>query len=258
MQGTISTLFETGVRHPSPYTISTGKGDHGGASYGSFQLSSNKGVVQRFVDQYFRDKFTGFAPASPEFNASWRMLPERELEKAEAKFMRDEYFLPMIHTIGVKERGLSAVAGEIIISTAVQYGIALGKTHLRTAPTEYFTQGFEERLAARVQWSKYCNVDTNFRSSSPAVREGVRNRIWQEWCELIDMVESPVYPGAPYRSIVRTDTNRVVGTLGKFVSDKEGVIRAFQERVGITADGIAGQNTWRAYSLLAIQAVVDS
>ena len=45
--GTTSEHYESAGRGPG--VISTGRGDHGGASYGCYQLSSNLGVVQQYI-----------------------------------------------------------------------------------------------------------------------------------------------------------------------------------------------------------------
>ena len=47
--GTLSSKYETGGRGPG--IVSTGKGDAGGVSYGSYQMSSKLGVAAKFVSQ---------------------------------------------------------------------------------------------------------------------------------------------------------------------------------------------------------------
>src|SRR5688572_947216 len=47
--GKLSAKFDTGGRGPG--TVSTGAGDFGGVSYGSYQMASKLGVVDRFLAQ---------------------------------------------------------------------------------------------------------------------------------------------------------------------------------------------------------------
>ena len=47
--GSLSAKFETSGRGPG--TVSTGAGDPGGVSYGSYQMASKTGTVKRFVTQ---------------------------------------------------------------------------------------------------------------------------------------------------------------------------------------------------------------
>ena len=72
--GQLSIRYETGGRGPG--TISSGSGDAGGVSYGSYQMTSRGGgTVGRFVADPafpFKDRFAGLAPGSPEFTAAWR------------------------------------------------------------------------------------------------------------------------------------------------------------------------------------------
>lgn len=48
-------MGQTSARYESsgigPGTISSGKGDAGGVSYGSYQLSSKKGTLKEYLDQ---------------------------------------------------------------------------------------------------------------------------------------------------------------------------------------------------------------
>src|SRR5688572_25095226 len=47
--GALSAKYETGGRGPG--TVSTGAGDRGGVSYGSYQMATKMGVPARFVSQ---------------------------------------------------------------------------------------------------------------------------------------------------------------------------------------------------------------
>lgn len=75
--GALSMQFESGGRGPA--TISTGHGDAGGVSYGSYQMTSaGGGTVARFVSQpdfRFRADFAGLTPGTEEFSGvceTWR------------------------------------------------------------------------------------------------------------------------------------------------------------------------------------------
>lgn len=72
-------LGQTSAKHESsgrgPATISTGKGDHGGVSYGTYQLSSKVGTVQKYLSwSHYKNEFSGLMPATPVFDAKWREL----------------------------------------------------------------------------------------------------------------------------------------------------------------------------------------
>ena len=73
--GELSAKYETGGRGPG--TVSTGAGDPGGVSYGSYQMASKMGVPTRFVTQAgfpwlsdFQNLKAGTAP----FTACWKRI----------------------------------------------------------------------------------------------------------------------------------------------------------------------------------------
>jgi hypothetical protein len=73
--GQTSAKHETGGRGSA--TISTGLGDHGGVSYGAYQLSTKMGTVQKFVNwtRHF-DEQRGHIM----FTASWPPGPFAEVD----------------------------------------------------------------------------------------------------------------------------------------------------------------------------------
>src|ERR1051325_3158304 len=85
--GKLSERYETGGRGAG--TVSTGAGDAGGVSYGSYQMTSkpNGGTVGRFVSQAdfpFRGKFAKLAPGGAEFSAPWKQLAASKPEEFQA------------------------------------------------------------------------------------------------------------------------------------------------------------------------------
>ena len=68
--GELSAKYETGGRGPG--TVSTGSGDPGGVSYGSYQMATKMGTVARFVAQtgfQWAADFTGLTPGTAPFTA---------------------------------------------------------------------------------------------------------------------------------------------------------------------------------------------
>jgi hypothetical protein len=129
--GSLSRKYEVGDRGPE--TISTGVGDPGGVSYGSYQMTSRGGgTVLRFVrDAAFpwRDRFSGLTPGSEEFSAKWRALaadaPEAFFE-AQHAFIQKTHFAPMVRRIrlasGLDVTCRSHALQDAVWSTAVQHG----------------------------------------------------------------------------------------------------------------------------------------
>ncbi len=58
--GSLSEQYESGGRGPG--TVSLGRGDPGGVSYGTYQLSSTRGTVRQFVNEFYPTQFRGLVP----------------------------------------------------------------------------------------------------------------------------------------------------------------------------------------------------
>lgn len=107
-------------------TISTGKGDAGGKSYGKYQLASKTGTLTRYINQSkYKSEFAGLAVGSAAFDAKWR-----QLAKDDAGFGKDQHdFIGKTHYIPAlkhaKELGYPTDdrrIQEMVWSGSVQHG----------------------------------------------------------------------------------------------------------------------------------------
>ena len=130
--GQLSEQYETGGRGPG--TVSTGAGDPGGVSYGSYQLATNRGRPQEFLAQEgsrWADEFGDAAPGTPAFSATWRDIAAREPEAfadaQHAYIQRTHYDVQterVLTNTGLDVPGRSAAVQDAVWSTAVQHGPA--------------------------------------------------------------------------------------------------------------------------------------
>src|SRR6187402_3380438 len=75
--GATSARFESNSGDPG--TVSLGKGDNGGASYGTYQLASKPGTVKEYLKQSrYGNHFEGLTPATREFNDKWKKVARDE------------------------------------------------------------------------------------------------------------------------------------------------------------------------------------
>lgn len=88
-------------------TISTGKGDKGGISYGRHQLASKTGTMQEFLNsdegKPFRDAFGKTKPGSPKFNAVYERIARENPEafdKAQHEFLARTHYTPFLKSAG--------------------------------------------------------------------------------------------------------------------------------------------------------------
>ena len=129
--GSLSRKYEVGDRGPE--AVSTGAGDPGGVSYGSYQMTSRGGgTVLKFVSDAafpWRDRFVGLTPGGEEFSARWRALaaeaPDAFFE-AQHAFIESTHFAPLVERIrvasGLDVTDRSHALQDAVWSTAVQHG----------------------------------------------------------------------------------------------------------------------------------------
>jgi len=216
--GTLSSKYETGGR--GSRTVSGGVGDAGGASYGSYQMTSKTtrringvlkeiigGTVKLFVsDSSFkwRSEFEGLSPGTPEFTLKWKELVDKypdEFKDAEHLFIKETHFDKLIsHTFdetGVDLRYHSHTLNDVVWSTAVHNGSrtnvvinaveSLGIEHSETKEYDrdliiaiYNERGKENPDGRLVYFSK----------NSLNVQDGIRKRFVSEKKEALERLQN--------------------------------------------------------------------
>lgn len=153
--GALSEKYESGGRGPG--TVSTGIGDPGGVSYGTYQFASKIGRADEFVKQYYPKEFEGLKGGTPEFTAKWKALAEKDpvaLHAKEHDYIRVSHYEPQVAFL--KEAGfdvaqLSRVGRDCVWSTAVQHGprsnviTAALKANAKPAEAEFLKAVYAER-----------------------------------------------------------------------------------------------------------------
>jgi len=182
--GWLARMFESGGAGPA--AVSSGYGDFGGKSYGSYQFASRTGDVDRFLKGSGYDKmFAGLSVGSGPFDEKWKNLGMNDPKFAEAQneYIKAKYLYPQAQKIlsdtGIDVRSRHPIISEETLSTAVQYGPATSviSRALRGTDPASIT---DAEILQRIGQQKIENVGTNFRSSSPAVQASVANRIKRE------------------------------------------------------------------------------
>lgn len=179
-------------------TISTGRGDLGGVSYGAYQLSSRAGTLGEYLAQSrFGSRFEGLTPATPAFDAQWR-----ELARTEATFGQDQHdFIGKTHyeqevarlqAAGIDLTGRGKAVQDMLWSTAVQMR-GLTRTVVSGALREAHGQDFDlaqitdRQIIEAVQDYKIDHNETLFRRS-PGLWPGLLNRARNEKEDLLELV----------------------------------------------------------------------
>ena len=234
--------FESGEKGPE--VISSGTGDHGGVSYGTYQLASfaqdggtaKKGLLTSFWDKYYAQKHPGLTVANtPEFKNAW--LSEVNANKDqfttnEHTFIADNFYTPStnkLKSLGFDVDNYDRGVQEAVWSSAVQYGPGPLLTKMFTnsgvntsmTPTEFIDKLYGYKIN---------NVSSNFKSSSQAVRNSITTRYGNERDIVKGLAgQKPISPyavGIPGVSIPSsnlpagaTATNGAIGSSGTSIDD---------------------------------------
>jgi Putative peptidoglycan binding domain len=175
--GKTSSHYESG--NLGPGAVSTGKGDHGGVSYGLYQLATNTRTIDEYIEQSeFRHHFDGLKPGTPGFSAKWRQVAAEE-----PRFGQDQHdFIKRSH-FDVQNSAL--IASGIDLSDrgrAVQDAIWSTSVQFRSMTPRIFSEGMKEaygvgyklhdltdaEIVTAVQDYKVNHNSTLFRHSKPS------------------------------------------------------------------------------------------
>jgi hypothetical protein len=208
--GKLSEQFETSGRGPG--TVSTGIGDAGGASYGSYQMTSvpEGGTVGGFVAQPdfpFRAHFAALTPGSAEFTAAWKALAASrrdEFQACQHEFIKRTHFDPLVRKIrkdtGVDVSARSHTLQDVIWSTAVHHG-GLTEVPVRALKTvavgpddRNFDREFIIAIYAERGRKNASGTLVHFSRNSPQIQKGVAARFVEEQRKALAMLEEELGP----------------------------------------------------------------
>ena len=200
--GKLSAKFETGGRGPG--TVSTGIGDKGGVSYGSYQMASKLGVVGKFLaqlDPSFRSKFGSAKPGTAEFTALWKQIAKTEpdrFQELQHNFIKKTHFDPLVAKIKAQDgwdvTTRSHAVQDVIWSTAVQHGGASSIAHIAfgTLGIDASHPEFDKRIIIAIYdergRKRSDGVLANFSGNSAKVQKGVADRFRSEQADAIKML----------------------------------------------------------------------
>lgn len=193
--GQTSSKHETSGRGSG--TISSGVGDHGGVSYGSYQFSTNKGVVQEFL-QYrpaIGAEFKGLVPGTERFNDLWRLLAvadPRGFHDAQHDFIQHKFYdvqMKRLQDSGVDLSQRGPAVQDMLWSTSVQYrGLTKGIVTGALAGKD-LTGLSDADIVSAVQDYKRDHNSSLF-ASSPTYWPGLLKRAANEKQDLLDLARS--------------------------------------------------------------------
>lgn len=204
--GILSAKYETGGRGPG--TVSSGVGDPGGVSYGSYQMATKTGTAKRFVTQsnfpWLRD-FYNLAPGTADFSACWKRIAANQtdaFQKCQHEYIKKTHYDLLVTKIlnenYVDVNTRSNALQNVVWSTAVQHGPgtpivgrAINTLGCKPDDSKYDEQLIRAIYAERGRRKPDGNL-AYFGKSSPSVQTGVANRFKNELQDALAMLAKEV------------------------------------------------------------------
>lgn len=193
-RGQTSAHYETGGRGPGH--VSTGQGDHGGVSYGSYQYATNVGGAAEYVRaSRYASEFTGLQPGTAAFTERWKEVAAAHptaFAQDQHDFIQHKYYdvqMDRLKAVGVDLSDRGPAVQDALWSTSVQYrGMTRSVFHngLKAAYGEDFNLAdlTDEQIVRAAQDYKHDNVQRHF-ESSPALWDSLRDRAANEKTSLV-------------------------------------------------------------------------
>ncbi|NMO21179.1 LysM peptidoglycan-binding domain-containing protein [Pyxidicoccus fallax] len=200
--GSLSRKYEA----QGPGTVSTGKGDAGGVSYGAYQFASKTGSAKEFVDGLkntypeYHKALAGKTPGSAEFTAAWKGLAKKDPEgffQAQHDAIKKSHYDPQVANIkkatGLDVTTRSKALQDVAWSTSVQHrnnsddifkAAMKGKDPSKMSDEDIIKAVYAER--GRRNGSGEL---VHFTRNSRDVQEGVANRFKNEVKDALAMLK---------------------------------------------------------------------
>ncbi|RKH65748.1 LysM peptidoglycan-binding domain-containing protein [Corallococcus aberystwythensis] len=210
-----------------PGTVSTGKGDKGGVSYGSYQFASANGSAQSFVNSLkktnpeFHKALSGSKPGSPQFSAAWKDLAAKDpkgFDKAQHDYIKATHYDPGAANIkkatGIDLDKRSAALRDVAWSTSVQHGPGGADDIFKKAlagrdPAKVSDEQLIKDIYAERGRTNASGTLVHFSGNSKDVQKGVANRFKAESKDALAMLKKEQAGGGTTTKPANTNTGVV-------------------------------------------------
>ncbi|WP_223633735.1 LysM peptidoglycan-binding domain-containing protein [Corallococcus sp. EGB] len=199
-----------------PGTVSTGKGDKGGVSYGSYQFASANGSAQSFVNSLKKTNpdsykaLSGSKPGTAEFSARWKQLAAKDpkgFDKAQHDYIKATHYdvgaANIKKATGIDLDQRSAALRDVAWSTSVQHGPGKADDIFKKAlagrdPSKVSDEQLIKDIYAERGRTNASGTLVHFSGSSKDVQKGVANRFRSEVKDALAMLKKE-QSGTPAR-----------------------------------------------------------
>lgn len=196
--GWVSRLYETGRPEGVPGLISSGKGDHGGKSYGTCQFSITMGSLQSFVawlrsyDAQLYAPLAGLPVGSGAFDAAWKQLAkthQKEFAAAQNLCVYQMHGRPWVKNAKAAS-GIdftrSYALEEMAFSRGVQHGGGGAMSVFSRAGIS--SSDDDTQIISKFYQYLHDHVDTYWSKCDTSNKRGVASRMLREKQTLLSLV----------------------------------------------------------------------
>jgi gas vesicle protein len=203
--GSLSAQYES---RGDPTTVADNQGDRGGASYGTYQIASETGAMQGYLNflqtahpEIFRQlSAAGGDQAArrkdPRFVEAWQsIMSDPVAAQTQHDYILASYFLPIVDNIqeatGIDVLERSRAVQDVLWSTSVQHGTAGAITVWRNAMSRLGSNPTDEEIIRAIYAERGAeNGMRYFSGSSANIRQSVVNRFPREMADAISMLST--------------------------------------------------------------------
>lgn len=186
--GSLSAKYESSG---NPGTIANNKGDIGGKSYGTYQLTKASGHAQAFANSY-GGALKGLTAGTAAFDRAWKAEASKNPKKfaeAQHNYIAQKHYQPALNKaveiFGSRVKQAPKAVHDMIWSIGVQHGAGGAANVFKNAGVKstdswktVVTKVYNERM----------KVNKYFSSSSQAIKNSVLNRFKKELQDALKML----------------------------------------------------------------------
>ncbi|KUF37452.1 hypothetical protein [Lysinibacillus sp. F5] len=187
--GSLSAKYESSG---NPGTVAHTKGDIGGASYGTYQLTTASGHAQKFANQY-GGALKGLKAGTAAFDKAWKAEASKNPEKFQAAqhdYAKQTHYDPAASRFqkatGIDPSKVPAAIQDMIWSIGVQHGAGGAFTIFKNAGVK---SGMSWENVLKRVYNERMKVNVYFKSSPQNIKNSVLNRFKKELNDALSMLK---------------------------------------------------------------------
>lgn len=189
--GSLGSLSQKYESSGNPGVVARTKGDIGGASYGSYQLTTASGHAQKFANQY-GGSLKGLKAGTAAFDAAWKQEAQKNptaFGAAQHNYIEKTHYQPAANKFksvtGIDPSKQPQAVQDMIWSIGVQHGAGGAASIFKNAGISSPMNA--ETIIKRV-YGERMKVDKYFSSSPSNIKKSVKNRFQNEMQDALKML----------------------------------------------------------------------